>query len=106
MRGRYWTSALVLPLIALSVGIAHADSTDDDFVQQAHSVGVNGAAADLISNGHAVCKSLASGSNPDDVTDAFVNQLGFQSGVAAKFVAVSVKHYCPQYGNLPFSKPH
>lgn len=98
--------ASAVPLALLSIGVAHADSSDDDFVQQAHNVGVSGAPADLINNGHLVCKSLDSGSNPDSITDAFVSQMGFKSGVAAKFVAVSVTHYCPQYGNLPFKEPH
>lgn len=106
MRRRFWASALALLLALISVGVAHADGNDDDLVQQAHGFGVSGAAADLINNGHAVCKSLDAGSNPDDITDAFVSQMGFQSGVAAHFVAISASHYCPKYGNLKFNRPH
>jgi hypothetical protein len=103
---KFAASAMAMPLALLSIGVARADSNDDDFVQRAQNVGVSGAPADLIINGHEVCKLLASGSNPDDVADAFVSQMGFKSGVAAGFVAVSVTHYCSQYSNLQFKKPH
>jgi Protein of unknown function (DUF732) len=98
--------AIAVPLTSLSIGVAHADSNDDDFIQKVKNVGVAGAPADLINNAHLVCKSVASGSTPDDVTDAFVKQMGFQSGVAAQFVSISVMHYCAQYGDIPFKEPH
>lgn len=106
MRKQIGALAAPVPLLLLSVGVAHADGNDDAFIQQAHNVGVTGPAADLINNARQVCKGLDSGSSPDDLADAFVSQLGFSSGNAAKFVAVSVTHYCPQYGNLPFKRPH
>lgn len=42
----------------------------------------------------------------DDLTDDFVNQMHFQSGVVAEFVAISIGHYCPQYNNLTFQRYH
>jgi hypothetical protein len=99
-------TAMAVPLALLSIGVAHADSNDDDFIQKVKSVGVNGAPADLITNAHLVCHAQASGSNPDAITDQFVTQMGFQSGVAARFVSISTMHYCPQYGNVPFKESH
>jgi hypothetical protein len=100
-------STMAVPLaLLLSIGVGHADSDDDDFVQRVKNVGVAGAPADLIRIAHQVCNAMASGSTPDDVTDAFVKQMGFQSGVAAQFVSISVVHYCAQYGNIPFKDPH
>lgn len=98
--------AMAVALAVLSMGVAHADANDDDFVQQLKSVGVLGAPADLIRNAHLVCDGLASGSTPDDLADAFVAQMNFTSARAAKFVALSVTHYCPQYSKLPFNRPH
>jgi hypothetical protein len=97
---------MVTPLALLLTGVAHADGNDDDFVLNLNDVGVRGAPADLISSAHLVCNGLGSGNTPDSLTDAFVSQMGFTSARAAKFVALSVTHYCPQYGNLPFKAPH
>jgi hypothetical protein len=99
-------SAIALSLALLSIGVAHADANDDDFVQKVNNDGVAGAPADLINNAHRVCKGFDSGSAPDSLTDAFVSQMGFTPGRAAQFVALSVTHYCPQYGNLQFKNPH
>jgi hypothetical protein len=97
---------MAVPLVLLSTGVAHADSNDDDFVQKVNNVWVIGAPADLINNAHLVCKDLDSGTDVDRLADAFVSQMGFTSGRAAKFVAASVTHYCPQYSNLQFKRPH
>lgn len=97
---------MALPLALLSIGVAHADSNDDDFVQKVNNVGVMGAPVDLVNNAHQVCKGLDSGGTPDSLTDALVSQMGFASGRAAKFVALSVTHYCPQHSNLPFKNYH
>ena len=95
-------SAAALPFVLLSIGIAHADSNDDDFTQTMNNVGVIGAPADLINNAHAACTALDSGSTPDAIRDALVSQLGLTSNRAAIFVALSATHYCPKYGNLQF----
>jgi Protein of unknown function (DUF732) len=100
------SSAMAMLLALLSIGVARADSNDDDFVQKVNNVGVSGAPADLINNAHAVCTGLDSGSTVDSLTDAFVSQMGFRSGRAAQFVALSVTHYCPKYSNLQFNAPH
>jgi hypothetical protein len=89
-------------LVLLSMGVAHADSNDDDFVQKVNNVGVLGAPADLINNAHAVCTGLDNGNTPDSIRDALVAQLGLTSNRAAIFVALSATHYCPKYGNLQF----
>lgn len=95
-------SALAVPLAWMSIGVAHADSNDDDFVQQVNNVGVSGAPADLINNGHSVCTALDGGNTPDAIRDALASQLGLRPDRAAIFVAFSASHYCPKYGNLQF----
>jgi hypothetical protein len=57
---------MAVPLVLLSIGVAHADSNDDDFVQQVNNIGIIGPPGNLI--------------NPDG---------------AANFVSLSVTHYCP-----------
>ena len=103
---RLTAAAVAVPLALFSIGVAHADSNDDDFVQKVNNVGVEGAPADLITNAHLVCQALGNGSSPDDIVDGFVNQMHFQSGRAAQFAALSVTHYCPQYGNMQFKNYH
>jgi hypothetical protein len=97
---------MAVSLALLSIGVAHADSNDDDFVQKMNNNGVSGAPADLIRNAHAVCSSLDTGNTPDAIADALVSQLGLKSDRAAVFEALSVTHYCPKYGNLQFKNPH
>jgi hypothetical protein len=97
---------MAVPLALLSMGVAHANSSDDDFVQRVNNIGITGAPADLIGNGHRVCQILNSGVGPDDIVDSLVNQLHFHAGRAAYFEAISVAHYCPQYGNVPFQRAH
>ncbi|WP_165757849.1 DUF732 domain-containing protein [Mycolicibacter engbaekii] len=90
----------------LSVGTAHADNNDDNFVAKLKSVGVTGAPADLIRNAHQVCNGLDNGVTPDALTELFVSQMGFAPARAANFVALSAAHYCPKYDNLQFEHPH
>jgi hypothetical protein len=99
-------SGVAMPLALLCVGVAHADSNDDDFVQKVNNVGVNGAPADLIRIAHQVCGGLDSGTSPDAIEDALVSQLGLRSDRAAIFESFSATHYCPKYGNLQFKNPH
>lgn len=99
---RITASAMAVPLVLLSIGVAHADSNDDDFVQSLNNVGVGGAPADLISNAHLVCTGLDNGNTPASIRDAFVSQTGSTPNTAATFVALSATHYCPQYSNLRF----
>ncbi|SOX53819.1 DUF732 domain-containing protein [Mycobacterium ahvazicum] len=103
---QYTTAALTVSLAVLSMGVAHADSNDDDFVQKANNNGVVGAPADLIRIAHQVCGGLNNGTGPDAIADALVSQLGLRSDRAAIFEALSATHYCPKYGNLQFKNPH
>ncbi|HVX57662.1 MAG TPA: DUF732 domain-containing protein [Candidatus Saccharimonadales bacterium] len=96
-------SAIVAALTLLAIGVARADSNDDDFVQAINHVGVGGAPADLITNARAVCSALDSGNPPDAARDALVSQLGVRADRAVRFVAISVTHYCPKYANLRFA---
>jgi|GEM_PF-4734576 len=91
---------MVVPLMALSTGIAHADANDDHFLLGVNNVGITGAAADLIDNARLVCGFLDQGNSPKVVTDAVVSSLGFRPDRAVVFTALSVTHYCPQYGNM------
>lgn len=99
-------SAIAAPLALLSIGVAHADGNDDDFVQKVNNIGVTGAPADLIRIAHQVCGGLNDGNSPDAIADALVSQLGLRSDRAAIFESFSATHYCPKYGNLQFNHPH
>jgi hypothetical protein len=103
---RLTASGMAVPLVLLSIGVAHADSNDDDFVRQSSNVGVTGAPPDLIRIAHQVCEGLDNGNSPDAIADALVSQLGLRSDRAAIFESFSAAHYCPKYGNLQFKNPH
>lgn len=98
-------SAMAVPLALLSIGVAHADSNDDDFIQKA-SGAAQGAPADVIRIAHEICQSLDSGQSVDDVLDSIVAQLHFSVKNAATLQAQSVTHYCPKYANVPFQRAH
>ncbi|MDQ1322608.1 MAG: hypothetical protein QG655_3856 [Actinomycetota bacterium] len=95
--------AIVIPLAVMPLGVAHADSNDDDFLQRVANVGIAGPAADLINNARLVCEALDNGTAPKVIADAIASQLGFRPDRAVSFSALSVTHYCPQYGNMPFN---
>ena len=97
--------AMALPLTLLSIGVAHADSNDDDFIQKV-SGAAQGAPADVIRIAHEICQSLDSGQNVDDVLDGIVTQLHFSVKNAAMLQAQSVTHYCPKYASVPFQRAH
>jgi hypothetical protein len=92
-------SAMAVPLVLLSIGVAHADSNDDDFVHSVNNLGVIGPAANLINNAHQVCKYLDNGGSPGSASGAIASQMGFTPAGAASFVSISITHYCPQYGH-------
>jgi hypothetical protein len=98
--------AMAVPPVLLSIGTAHADSNDDDFVEKANNNGVVGAPADLIRVAHQVCGGLDDGNSPDAIADALVSQLGLRSDRLAIFESFSATHYCPKYSNLQFKNPH
>lgn len=89
---------MVVPLVLLSIGVAHADSNDDDFVQQVNNIGVIGPPANLINNAHQVCQFLGHGGTRDSAANSIASQMGFPPAGAASFVSISITHYCPQYG--------
>jgi hypothetical protein len=88
-------SAMAVPLVLLSIGVAHADSNDDDFVQQVNNVGVIGPPANLITNAHTVCQFLNQGGTRDSAANNVASMPGFTPAGAASFVSLSVTHYCP-----------
>lgn len=96
---------VALPVL-LPFGVAHADSNDDSFLSGVKNVGIAGAPADLINNARLACEGIDSGSTPDTVIDAFISQMGFRPDRAAMFVALSITHYCPQYGNMKVGKSY
>ena len=88
-------SAMAVPLVLLSIGVAHADSNDDDFVQQVNNIGVIGPPANLITNAHTVCQFLNQGGTQEAAANNVASMPGFTPAGAATFVSLSVTHYCP-----------
>ena len=86
---------MAVPLVLLSMGIAHADSNDDDFVQQVNSIGIIGAPGNLITNAHTVCQFLNQGGTQQSAANNVASMPGFTPAGAATFVSLSVSHYCP-----------
>ena len=94
--GRQLTaSAMAVPLVLLSIGVAHADSNDDDFVREVNNLGIVGPPANLINNAHVVCQSLNQGGTRAAAENNVATMPGFTRAGAAGFVSLSVTHYCP-----------
>lgn len=94
-------------LIALSVGLAtpaHADATDDAFLANLNSSGMNfGAPEKAIQVAKTVvCATLSANpttSNADLVTKV-TNATNWPPLNAAYFTGAATQAYCPQYGSL------
>jgi hypothetical protein len=86
---------MAVPLVLLSIGVAHADSNDDDFVQQVNNIGIIGPPGNLINNAHTVCQFLNQGGTRDSAANNVASMPGFTPDGAANFVSLSVTHYCP-----------
>jgi uncharacterized protein DUF732 len=94
--GRQLTAfAMAMPLVLLSMGVAHADSNDDDFVREVNNVGIIGPPGNLINNAHAVCQFLNQGGTRAAAENNVATMPGFTRAGAASFVSLSVTHYCP-----------
>jgi Protein of unknown function (DUF732) len=94
--GRQLTaSAMAVPLALLSIGVAHADGNDDDFVREVNNVGIIGPPVNLITNAHSVCQFLNQGGTRAGAENNVASMPGFTRAGAATFVSLSVTHYCP-----------
>jgi len=94
-------------LIVLAVGLAapaHADSTDDAFIANLSTSGMNyGAPERAIQVAKTVvCGTLNSNPNTSnaDLTSKVANATSWPPLNAAYFTGAAIQAYCPQYGSL------
>lgn len=94
---------LVLPIVAVAVGLAapvHADiDNDQDFLKDLTDAGLTyQSGGNAITIGKSVCELLDDGqSGAKIVTDLRNQNPAFQGAAAAKFMYLSAAHYCPKY---------
>jgi Protein of unknown function (DUF732) len=96
-----------IALIVLSVGVAapaHADTTDDAFMANLNSSGMDyGPAEKAIQVAKTVvCGSLSSNPNTSnaDLVTKVTNATSWPALNAAYFTGAAIQAYCPQYGSL------
>jgi len=96
-----------IALIVLSVGVAapaHADTTDDAFMANLNSSGMDYGPADKAIQvaKTVVCGSLSSNPNTSnaDLVTKVTNATSWPALNAAYFTGAAIQAYCPQYGSL------
>jgi hypothetical protein len=91
---------LALTSLAAMIGAAvpaHADPTDDDFLNTVKAVGITFPSPDrVIAAGRWVCSMANSGSQMTDVVKALQTENpGLTADHAAQFTAIAASKYCP-----------
>lgn len=82
-----------------AAAIAHADTTDNNFLAVLRSEGITDhiSPSDAIAAGHMVCLRLDSGLSPTQVVNDVLNSSSMPAYHSGYFVGASIKFYCPQY---------
>jgi hypothetical protein len=83
----------LVPLASLvSVGVATADTIDDQFINQLSARGITGDRGQLIADGHAACDNYGS---PGLVGFSYqIMGQGFTNGQAGDIISVAWHTYC------------
>ena len=96
-----------IALIILSVGLAapaHADATDDAFITNLSTSGMNYGAPDKAIQvaKNVVCATLSSNPNTSnaDLVTKVTNATNWPALNAAYFTGAAIQAYCPQYGSI------
>jgi hypothetical protein len=102
--------AIALMVMALGLAApAYADSTDDAFIANLNSSGINYGAPDKAIQ---VAKTVVCGTlndNPNasnaDLVAKVTNATSWPANDAAYFTGAAIQAYCPQYGSVAPKKP-
>ncbi len=93
----------VIAVAALSLvtpGAASADATDDAFLTNLFSHGVNFSQPEqIVKRARTVCEAFASGKSPATIHQLTLNDSAFTPRQAAVFMADAVQAYCPKYSD-------
>ncbi|BDB44544.1 MULTISPECIES: DUF732 domain-containing protein [Mycobacterium] len=99
--------ARAIALVLLAVGLAvpaHADSTDDAFITNLKTSGMDYGAPDRAIQvaKTVVCGSLSANPNTSnaDLVTKVTNATSWPALNAAYFTGAAIQAYCPQYGSL------
>lgn len=106
MSARRWLAKVAVPVIAgaalaVSTGIAVADSTDDAFLGQMHKLGFSwpaGDDSDIVAMGHQICADRMAGKTPDQIATDIHTTLGAKGITFAdvtSMVSAAESTYCP-----------
>jgi hypothetical protein len=99
-----WTARLVLVAalgpLAAAAPIAHADASDNAFLEALTSKGIHFGSPDkALIAGHEVCDELGNGKSPTQVASTVQSNSNMDGYHAGFFVGVAIKAYCPQYAS-------
>ncbi|MGO9381959.1 MAG: DUF732 domain-containing protein [Mycobacterium sp.] len=80
-----------------AAGTAGAGTTDETFIAQMTSLGINFTSPqEAVKEGHQVCSELAGGKTGTDVANEVLGQTDLTTKQAAYFVVDATTVYCPQ----------
>lgn len=99
-----WTARLVLVAalgpLAAAAPIAHADASDNAFLQALTSKGIHFASPDkALIAGHEVCDELGNGKSPSQVASTVQTNSAMDGYHAGFLVGAAIKAFCPQYAS-------
>jgi NADPH:quinone reductase-like Zn-dependent oxidoreductase len=91
--------AAAIGLTALAAaGVASATSTDETFMQQMKSLGIEFSSPQAANHaGKKVCQALSHGESGVDLAREVVSQTDMTTHQAAYFVVYATTDYCPEY---------
>lgn len=95
---------VLVAVLLVPAGVAHADQTDQDFTAFLQSHGINlGSPALTLKAAHTMCQDLDAGYTEKDEVDQLTGGHRMSPQQAQMFVGAATADYCPQHH--PESKP-
>jgi hypothetical protein len=94
--------ALVAALssMAAAAPLAHADASDNAFLQALTSKGIHFSSPDkALIAGHEVCDELGNGKSPPQVASTVQSNSAMDGYHAGFLVGAAIKAYCPQFAS-------
>jgi ABC-type hemin transport system ATPase subunit len=90
--------AVIAATVAV-LGSPTASADDANLVRSARELGFYVSAVNLVSMGQSACYFLSRNRDPGQVADRIMRYGNVKPDSARQFLALSVREYCPQYGD-------
>jgi hypothetical protein len=85
----------LLAVMWVPTAVAHADQTDQDFINYLTSHGINLGPDQAVTMAHVMCQDLAAGYSQKDEVDQLTGADRLSQGQAETFIGAATADYCP-----------